>query len=224
MNKKQTKIQIGDAIKVKGEIYFSGVGITQGYLNLPHLSEIKYVMLDGDRYYRMGDIGRFDPQGNLQMLGRDDNQVQIRGMRIELGEIESHLNLHPAVSNCVVIAKEDRFGEKQLIACIIAQNEPPTSQELRSFLQATLPQYAIPSSFAFLEEFPLNLNGKVDRLALSALNLVPTESTNFNAPRSTTEKQLAAIWAEVLKLESIGIDDNFFELGGHSLLATQAIT
>jgi len=226
-------------VGVKGEIYFSGQGITQGYLNLPNLTEEKYILLDGERFYRTGDIGRLNPQGDLQMLGREDNQVQIRGMRLELGEIEFHLSLHPAISNCVVIAKEDHLGEKQLIAYSttrlgklgkpqhpsrsISQNEPPTSTELRNFLQETLPQYMIPSHFAFVEKFPLNLNGKVDRRALSALAL-KVDSQIIIAPRTATEQQLATIWKEVLNLEQIGIEDNFFELGGHSLLATQVIS
>ena len=210
-------------VGVKGEIYFSGPGITQGYLNLPHRTKTNYVWLDGEHFYRTGDIGRLTPQGNLQMLGRDDNQVQIRGMRIELGEIESSLNLHPAISACVVIVKEDRLGEKQLIAYLIPQNESPTSNELRSLLQATLPQYMIPTHFVFVEQFPLNPNGKVDRRVLSLLEL-KLDSQPLTQPHTSTEKQLARIWCEVLKLEAIGIEDNFFDLGGHSLLATQIIS
>jgi amino acid adenylation domain-containing protein len=214
LDRQQRIVPVG----VKGEIYFSGQGVTQGYLNLPSLTEEKYILLDGDRFYRTGDLGRLNPQGDLQMLGREDNQVQIRGMRVELGEIESCLSLHPAISDCIVIAKEDRLGEKQLIAYLIAQNELIASQELRNFLQTTLPQYMIPSCFTFVAEFPLNLNGKVDRRALSALPL-PVDNQIKIAPRTATEQQLATIWQEVLGLESISINDNFFYLGGHSLLA-----
>jgi amino acid adenylation domain-containing protein len=205
-------------VGVKGEIYFSGQGITQGYLNLANLTEAKYILLDGQRFYRTGDIGRLNPQGDLQMLGREDNQVQIRGIRLELGEIESCLGLHPAISNCIVIAKEDHLGEKQLIAYLIAQNQPATSTELRNFLQETLPQYMIPSHFAFIAEFPLNPNGKVDRRALSALPL-EVDNQLIIAPQTVTQQQLVNIWQEVLGLESISIKDNFFHLGGHSILA-----
>jgi amino acid adenylation domain-containing protein len=205
-------------VGVKGEIYFGGQGVTQGYLNLPNLTEEKYILLDGKRFYRTGDLGRLNLQGDLQMLGREDNQVQIRGMRIELAEIESCLSRHPALSNCVVIAKEDRLTEKQLIAYLISPNEPPTSNQLQDFLKQTLPQYMIPSHFAFIQEFPLNPNGKVDRRALSALPLALDRQTII-APQTATQQQLVTIWQEVLGLEQIGIEENFFYLGGHSLLA-----
>ncbi|MEM7594672.1 MAG: amino acid adenylation domain-containing protein, partial [Cyanobacteria bacterium P01_A01_bin.83] len=210
-------------IGVKGEIYFSGQGITPGYLNLPNQTETQYVWLDGERFYRTGDIGRLTPQGNLQVLGRDDSQVQIRGMRIELGEIESHLNLHPAIGACVVIVKEDKLGGKQLVAYLIPQNQAPTSDELRSFLQFTLPQYMIPAHFVPVAQFPLNPNGKVDRRTLADLKL-KLDSQSLTQPRTATQEQLVKIWSEVLKLEAVGIEDNFFELGGHSLLATQIIS
>ncbi|MEL7405447.1 MAG: 4-hydroxyphenylpyruvate dioxygenase [Cyanobacteria bacterium J06558_2] len=210
-------------VGVKGEIYFSGSGISQGYLNLPYRTQASYILLDGDRFYRTGDIGRLTPQGNLQMLGRDDNQVQIRGMRIELGEIESSLNLHLAIAACVVIAKENTSTEKQLVAYLISQNQSPTSKELRGFLEQTLPQYMIPNRFIFVEQFPLNPNGKVDRRALSLRELKP-DSQPLSQARTVTEKQLATIWSEVLKLETVSVTDNFFDLGGHSLLATKVMS
>lgn len=219
LDQQQRVVPIG----VKGEIYFSGPGITQGYLNLPHRTKTSYVWLDGERFYRMGDVGRLNPQGNLQMLGRDDNQVQIRGMRIELREIESSLNLHPAITNCVVVVKEDQLGEKPLIAYLIPQADSPSSGELRSFLQASLPQYMIPTQFIWVEQFPLNPNGKVDRRALSDLE-IKSDSQSLTQPRTITEEQLVRICCEVLKLEAVGVEENFFELGGHSLLATQVIS
>jgi len=212
-------------VGVKGEIYFSGQGITQGYLDLPHLTEMKYVNLDGERYYRMGDIGRFDSHGNLQIFGRDDNQVQIRGMRIELGEIESCINLHSAVRNCVVIVKEDRLGNKQLIAYLISQGQSPTSQELRNFLNSTLPQYMIPAHFVAVTKFPLNHNGKIDRKALTEKELAPQQSEQDSIfPRNELEQKIAQIWHQVLGIDSVGIRENFFHIGGHSLLASQLLS
>jgi amino acid adenylation domain-containing protein len=215
--------QIPVPVGVKGEIYFAGVGITRGYLNLPQLTGEKYIMLNGQRFYRTGDLGRLTPSGHLQVLGRTDFQVQIRGLRIELADIESNLNLHPAIMHSVVVAREDRLGEKQLVAYVITVGDySATEQELRNFLAEILPQYMIPSQFVTLEQFPLTPNGKIDRRALPVPDEQP-KSTAIIAPRTVVEQQLVEIWATVLKLESstISVQDNFFALGGHSLLATQ---
>ncbi|MGL4881757.1 MAG: non-ribosomal peptide synthetase, partial [Waterburya sp.] len=215
LNEQQIPVPVG----VKGEIYFAGAGITKGYLNLSQLTQEKYIMLNGQRFYRTGDLGRLTPESNLQVLGRSDFQVQIRGLRIELADIESNLNLHPAIMHSVVVAREDRFGDKQLVAYLIAVDSEPTEQELRSFLANLLPSYMIPSQFVVLERFPLTPNGKIDRSALPAPDEQP-KSTAIIAPRSAVEQQLVEIWATVLKLESstISVQDNFFALGGHSLL------
>ncbi|MEY2855801.1 MAG: hypothetical protein RLZZ74_110 [Cyanobacteriota bacterium] len=207
------------AAGVKGEIYFGGAGITSGYLNLPELTQEKYLLLDGQRFYRTGDLGLLTAEGNLQVLGRADFQVQIRGLRIELADIESNLNLHPGIINSVVVARSDHNQEPQLVAYFVAVDSAPTVKELRDFLGTVLPQYMIPSQFVVLERFPLNLNGKIDRQALPAPESVKT--TSFLAPRTEMEQQLVEIWAEVLHLEpaAISVDDNFFALGGHSLLA-----
>jgi amino acid adenylation domain-containing protein len=203
---------------VKGEIYFAGFGITRGYLNLPELTSEKYVLLDGQRFYRTGDLGLLTREGNLQVLGREDFQVQIRGIRIELAEIEFNLNLHPAIVNSVVVATEDHQGEKQLVAYLIAaMTQPPTAMELRSFLADVLPAYMLPSRLVFLERFPLTLNGKVDRLSLPE-PAFESLTENFIAPRNQLEQQLVEIWQEILNLETLSVQDNFFELGGHSLL------
>jgi amino acid adenylation domain-containing protein len=214
------------AAGVKGEIYFGGAGITQGYLNLPELTQEKYIFLDGQRFYRTGDLGSLTEEGNLQVLGRADFQVQIRGLRIELADIESNLNLHPGIINSIVVSRPDYNQEPQLVAYFVAVDSAavPRIKELRDFLGTVLPQYMIPSQFVVLERFPLNLNGKIDRLALPVPESVKTES--FLAPRTEMEQQLVEIWAEVLHLEpsAISIDENFFALGGHSLLATQVIS
>jgi amino acid adenylation domain-containing protein len=213
-------------VGVKGEIYFAGAGITPGYLNLPQLTQEKYIFLDGQRFYRTGDLGRLTETGNLQVLGRADFQVQIRGLRIELADIESNLNLHPGVINSVVVARPDQNQELQLVAYFVVADADvvPGNRELRDFLGKVIPQYMIPAQFVVLEQFPLNLNGKIDRQALPAPESVKTES--FLAPRTAMEQQLAQIWAEVLHLDpaAISIEDNFFALGGHSLLATQVIS
>jgi thioesterase domain-containing protein/acyl carrier protein len=160
-------------------------------------------------------------EGNLQVLGRADFQVQIRGLRIELADIESNLNLHPGIINSVVVARPDHNQELQLVAYLVAEDADavPKSKELRDFLGTMLPQYMIPAQFVVLERFPLNLNGKIDRQALPAPESV--NSASSLAPRTEMEQQLAEIWAEVLHLEpgAISVDDNFFALGGHSLLA-----
>ncbi|NJL51096.1 MAG: amino acid adenylation domain-containing protein [Hydrococcus sp. SU_1_0] len=212
--------------EVKGEIYFAGAGITSGYLNMPALTEEKYLLLDGQRFYRTGDLGRLTESGHLQVLGRSDFQVQIRGLRIELADIEANLNLHPGIINSIVVARLDQNQEPQLVAYFVAVDSEavPQSKELREFLETMLPQYMIPSQFVVLERFPLNLNGKIDRQALPAPESVKT--TSYLAPRTEMEQQLVAIWAAVLHLEpaAISVDDNFFALGGHSLLATQVIS
>jgi amino acid adenylation domain-containing protein len=221
LDSEQSVVPVG----VKGEIYLAGAGITRGYLNLPQLTSEKYVMLNGQRFYRTGDLGLLTPEGHLQVLGRSDFQVQIRGLRIELADIESNLNLHPAIMHSVVIAREDYEGEKQLIAYLIAAEDySPTAHELRSFLALVLPTYMIPSQFVALKQFPLTDNGKIDRRALPAPEIIAAQSTkSIITPSTAVEKQLVEIWAEVLQLEgsSISINDHFFALGGHSLKATQ---
>ncbi|MFM2315311.1 MAG: hypothetical protein RLZZ04_4589, partial [Cyanobacteriota bacterium] len=223
----QVQLRVLDAeqkvvpVGVKGEIYFAGAGITQGYLNLPELTQEKYVWLDGQRFYRTGDLGRLTESGNLQVLGRADFQVQIRGLRIELADIESNLNLHPGIINSIVVARSDHNHELQLVAYFVAVDSDavPKSKELRDFLGTVLPQYMIPFQFVVLERFPVNLNGKIDRQALPAPESVKT--TSYLAPRTEMEQRLVEIWAMVLQLPAaaIAVDDNFFALGGHSLLA-----
>jgi amino acid adenylation domain-containing protein len=176
-----------------------------------------------DLLYHTGDRGRYRPDGSLEILGRLDNQVKIRGVRIEPGEISTVLAQHPAVRETVVIAREDTPGDKRLVAyCVSHPQQVPTSSELRRFLKERLPAYMIPSTFVMLDALPLTPNGKVDRRALPAPDQVNQETDEtFVAPQDKLEQQLTRIWEKVLCIPVVGIKDNFFDLGGHSLLAVR---
>jgi acyl-CoA synthetase (AMP-forming)/AMP-acid ligase II/acyl carrier protein len=217
-------------IGIPGEIFVGGAGLARGYMNRPELTAEKFIPNPfsddpGERLYRTGDLARYLPDGNIDFLGRIDDQVKIRGFRIELGEIEAVLQEHPAVRECVVLAREDVPGDKRLVAYIVASPQQSLSiGELMRFLKEKFPEYMVPSAFVTLEALPLNSNGKVDRRALPAPDKTrPELEKAFVAPRTEVEKELARIWIEVLDLERVGIHDNFFELGGHSLMATQII-
>ncbi|HFQ92927.1 MAG TPA: amino acid adenylation domain-containing protein, partial [Anaerolineae bacterium] len=233
-------------IGVPGELCVAGVGLARGYLNRPELTAEKFVPLpvNGNRLsvngnqlpttehrtpitvYRTGDLVRWRPDGNLEFLGRIDHQVKVRGFRIELGEIEAALEQHPALQMTAVLAREDSPGNKQLVAYVVPETMPgPAEGELRSFLRQTLPAYMVPAHFVTLEEMPLTPSNKIDRKALPAPDRArPDLEKSFVAPRNETEAALAAICAELLQVEKVGVYDNFFELGGHSLLATQFIS
>ena len=165
---------------------------------------------------------RYRDDGNLQFLGRIDQQVKLRGYRIELGEIEAVLNAHPNVREAAVVAHED--VETRLAAYIVAQNARAlTTEELRDYLKQKLPEHMVPLAFVFMDGLPLTPNGKVDRKALPRPEFKQPEK-NFVAPRNKMEEKLASIWCELLDLKRVGVHDNFLELGGHSLLATQVIS
>jgi amino acid adenylation domain-containing protein len=216
-------------VGVAGELYIGGDGLALGYLNDPLLTAAKFSTHSFDseppqRLYRTGDRARYLPDGNIEFLGRIDNQVKLRGFRIELGAIESVLRQHPAIRDAIVLVREDRPEDKRLVAHLLSQSQPPTVSELRSFLQSKLPDYMLPAAFVFLDTLPLMSTGKIDRQALPApLPTRPELDPCFVAPRTPVEKVIAEIWRDVLGLESVGIHDNFFALGGHSLLATQVI-
>lgn len=204
-------------VGVRGEIYIGGAGLARGYLHKPEITTEKFITnpFSGElksRLYKSGDIARYSPDGNLEYLGRIDSQVKIRGFRVELGEVEKVLSEHPAVRKVVVLAVE-----KQLIAyCVPCQNLTLTTEELRIYLKQLLPDYMIPAAFVLVDSMPLLLNGKVDRNALSALEI--NRSKNYEAPQSEIEEAITNIWQEVLQLENISVSDNFFDVGGHSLL------
>lgn len=214
-----------------GELHIGGIGLARGYLNRPELTRDKFIFdpFSSQReahLYKTGDLGRYLSDGNIEFLGRIDHQVKIRGFRIELGEIEAILSQHPALTQTLVIARDDVTDDKQLVAYVVASPEQiPSQVELRRFLQGQVPEYMVPGFFVFLDTLPLNPNGKIDRRALPAPDTFTLRlSTNFIPPQNSTEEVLATIWAKVLRLKQVGIHDNFFELGGHSLLATQVMS
>ncbi|HKX32261.1 MAG TPA: amino acid adenylation domain-containing protein, partial [Blastocatellia bacterium] len=219
-------------VGVAGELHVGGAGVARGYLNRPELTAERF-MPDpfsgepGARIYRTGDLGRWLPDGRTEFLGRNDFQVKLRGFRIELGEIEARLAEHAGVSRSVVVMREDAAGDRRLVAyytCAEETGSGAEAEELRTHLFARLPEYMVPASFVFLEELPLNPNGKVDRQALPVPDLIEQLGRQYVAPRTATEEVLARIWAEVLGLEQVGIRDNFFELGGHSIIALAVIS
>jgi amino acid adenylation domain-containing protein len=217
-------------IGVIGEIYVSGDGLAKGYLNRPELTTEKFINhsfseLESIKLYKTGDLGKYLPDGNIEILGRSDFQVKIRGFRIELGEIETALRQQEHVRETIVVAFDDDRGSKQLVAYVVSKIELLTSKELRSFLKEKLPDYMIPAFFVFLDKLPLTPNGKVDRRALPTPDLaIPSLESSFAPPSTPTENAIAAVWSEILKIEQVGIYDNFFELGGHSLIATQVMS
>ncbi len=215
-------------IGVPGELCIGGVGVTRGYLNRPGLTAVKFTpdpfsTQPGARLYHTGDLARYRPDGRLEFLGRIDHQVKIRGFRVEPGEIETTLVQHPAVQDAIVLVHTDPGGHNQLAAYIVPAGELAIA-ELRHFAQEKLPAYMIPAAFILLEELPLTPSGKVDRRALAHTGLVQFQrQEEFIPPQDDIEKQIAAIWEEVLAVKPIGINDNFFTLGGHSLLAIRII-
>jgi amino acid adenylation domain-containing protein len=210
-------------IGVPGEIWFGGAGVTLGYLHRPDLTQEKFVTIEGDRFYRTGDLGRWDTEGNLEILGRNDFQIQLRGMRIEPGEIETTLR-QAGVREAVVMGRQLSNSELALVAYVVLAPGQAIAT-LRQTLQSKLPDYMVPALFVPLEAMPLTPNGKLDRRSLPAPDVAHpgTSSTESVAPRTELEAQIAAIWARILGLESVSIHDDFFALGGHSLLATQVI-
>ena len=200
-----------------GEIYIGGPGLAQGYLGQPGLTATRFVAYHESRLYRTGDLAVRRPDGVLAFLGRADEQVKIRGFRVEPGEIEAVIGAHPAVTAVKVIAREDRPGDKQLVAYCVGGAD---ADALRTHCAQRLPDYLVPSAFVTLDTLPLNPNGKVDKAALPAPELT---SGPYRPPRTLAEEQLCGIFAELLGRDPVGIDDHFFHLGGHSLLAARLI-
>ena len=216
-------------VGVPGELYVGGAGVARGYLNRPELTAERFIdspFVPGDRLYRTGDRVRWLADGTVEFLGRVDDQVKIRGFRVELGEIEAALRQHPRVAAVAVIAREDVPGEKRLAGYVAADGRAPTVAELRAFLLERLPDYMVPAAWAVLDALPLNRNGKVDRHALPApdAHAAQAAAAQPSAPRTALETALSEVWAEVLRVETVGVNDNFFELGGDSIQAIKVIS
>jgi len=201
------------------------VALAQGYLRRPGLTAERFAVDPfgvGERMYRTGDVVRWRGDGELELLGRVDRQVKIRGLRIELGEVETLLTGHPSVRAAVVTVHEDAGGDRRLVAYVVGAGGPTSAGELREHLRARVPEYMVPSAFVELERLPLGPTGKVDLHALPEPDF-SAGSDSSASPRTTLEESLVSIWSDVLHLEGIGVDDNFFALGGHSLLAAQVV-
>lgn len=216
-------------IGVRGEIYVGGEGLALGYWGQPELTAERFVRNPiaperSERLYRTGDLGRWGSEGEIEYLGRMDSEVKVRGMRIELGEIETVLGRHEWVEEAVVELSGEG-AEQRLVAYVVGgEGEAPSARELRRHVRTKLPEHMVPARFVRVEELPLLASGKVNRRAMKAVAGVELREKGEVAKAQTeVEKKLAAMWAEVLKVEEVGVDQNFFELGGHSLLVLQVM-
>jgi amino acid adenylation domain-containing protein len=216
---------------VPGEIHVGGAGVARGYLGRPDLTARRFVPdawggEPGARLYASGDLARRLPDGDMEYLGRIDHQVKIRGFRIELGEIEAVLRAHPGVAEAVVMLRQEEGGDRRLAAHFVSRDAAAvTSGELRSHLRSLLPEHMVPAAFVALAAMPLTPGGKIDRRALPSGDAAGEAAPAAHAaPRTPTERWLAQVWLEVLRIEQLGRDDNFFDLGGHSLLVTQVVS
>jgi amino acid adenylation domain-containing protein/non-ribosomal peptide synthase protein (TIGR01720 family) len=218
-------------VGVPGELHIGGAGLARGYRSRPDLTAERFIPdpysgAAGARLYKTGDLARHLPDGTVEFLGRIDTQVKVRGFRIELGEIETVLAQHPGIAQTAVLAREDTPGTKRLVAYLVPRSsgEAPKSQELRDFLKARLPEYMVPALFETLPAFPLTPNGKVDRRSLPAPDKNRASERPYVAPSSPVEEALAALWAEALGVQRVGVNDDFFELGGDSLLVIRVVS
>ncbi|HEV7786357.1 MAG TPA: amino acid adenylation domain-containing protein, partial [Thermoanaerobaculia bacterium] len=216
---------------VPAELFVGGAGVARGYLNRPQLTAERFVPdpwsgRAGARLYRSGDLIRRRDDGDLDYLGRGDEQVKVRGFRIELGEIEANLAAHPAIAGAAVTAQGEGGAERRILAyAVAAPGRRPTPDELREFLAARLPEHMVPKAIVLLDSFPMTANGKLDRRALPPPEEDLSEAgRDLVAPRNAAEATLARIWAEVLGRERIGVEDDFFVLGGDSILSIQITT
>jgi thioester reductase-like protein len=215
---------------VVGEVYIAGEGIARGYLGRTELTQQRFLPdpFSRDtpaRMYKTGDLGRWLTDGTIEYLGRNDDQVKLRGFRIEIGEIEAQLTSHENVKEAAVLLREDIIGEKRLVAYVVLRemSNQPSAEELRRHVTRVLPEHMTPSAFVILESLPLTPSGKLNRRMLPAPELGAYVQRRYEAPEGDVEENLARIWREVLKVQLVGRDDNFFDLGGHSLLALKVL-
>jgi len=215
-------------IGVPGDLYIGGAGVARGYVGRPDLTAQRFLddpFHSGARMYKTGDRARLRGNGEILYLGRDDDQVKLRGHRIELGEIEAALAEQEHVRQAAAAICEDGAGDKRLVAYILSdKNALLTNSELRRFLRQRLPPYMVPNLFVELYEAPLTDNGKLDRRSLpDPFGWSKPAEHEYVPPRTSAERAVAAIWEQMLSVNRVGLSDNFFDLGGHSLLSTQMV-
>ncbi len=216
-------------VGVPGEIHVGGDCLALGYLRRPELTSERFISHQFEqgspmRLFKTGDLGHFLPNGEIEYLGRSDNQVKIRGIRVELGEIEAVLASQPKVRDAVVILA-DRSGHQRLTAYIVVRSGLRADvDELRRFMRSRVPEHMVPSDYLVVDAFPLLPSGKVDRRTLALQTSTrQLDAKDYVAPQTPTQERLAVVWRNLLKVEQIGITDNFFELGGHSLMVMRVV-
>jgi hypothetical protein len=234
LNKNMNPVGVGRP----GELYIGGAGVARGYLNRAELNAEKFIKNpfssdENAHLYKTGDLAKYLEDGNIQYLGRIDDQIKIRGYRVEPGEIEANITKYKGIKLCAVTVKPDKSGHPNLVAYIVFHEkidkthhmEEDAVNELKTYLRKKLPAYMVPSHFIVLEQLPLNANGKLDKSRLPELDkLFDNRKKSLINPKNSVEEDLVLLWKELLKIDQISVDDNFFTLGGHSMLMTRVIT
>lgn len=211
--------------EVAGELLIGGDGLTKGYLNRPELNAKRFIQWNGQQVYRTGDLAKITNDGQIDHLGRMDGQIKFNGHRIELGEIDAAMAMQPNVRRAATVLREDRPGDRRLVGYLLATDEQPDPIAVRAAIGETLPDYMVPNQIVVVESFPYTPSGKLDRNAFSPPSTArPELGIEYVQPVTRQELQLSEIWAEILQIDSIGVNDNFFELGGNSISVVRAVT